>query len=117
MRGDISLLALIRSKEKKKHVINLCTAPCKPPCENRVVANGLCNGHRTRAEKNLPIDVPLRKYRAHGAAKKDTITVTVDSETRERLQTLAEEKGFKSVYALVLSTVEELAETARNSKT
>lgn len=96
--------------------LSTCTAPCTPKCQEEAVANGLCNSHRMRAKRGLPIDQPIRKYKEGGKAKTHAVTIKLSDETQEALERIARKRGL-SVYALVLSTVEELAETASHSKT
>lgn len=37
-----------------------CTAPCNPPCERQISANGLCRMHYLRQRKGFRIDTPIK---------------------------------------------------------
>lgn len=94
--------------------ISCCKAPCLPPCDGQVVADGLCNAHRMRRLKGLSISVPIKRRTETPRPTLGSITVSV--ECQAEIDREAERTG-KSAYEVHQSVVENWAKTARNSKT
>lgn len=114
---EVDSPAVSETAEKRTRPLGQCTAPCKPPCKFDIVAFGLCNGHRMRAKKGLPIDVPLRKRRESEDKKTHVIKVYLDDEQLAGLEALATAEGHKTVSSLLHFSVEKLAKQGLRLKT